>query len=292
MTRPIHSRLLLALAVAALPAAAQTASKPATPAHPSTAAHHATTAHAAGCALHVPEISSKIPALPAGAPCVKTLYTVTRIPTTKLDYASPLLNPEVRESLGGSTETYSLDYVETQVGTGPLAAEHDFFTVKYTGYLAKEGSKFDSSEDHPNKEPITFPYGSHRVIPGWDTGFEGMHVGGKRRIIIPWELAYGENGRPPVIPAKADLVFDVELVSQSATPPPPPQATHPPAPHGEEDDHGPTRPPAGTLPGKPATTPQPQTTPPAGNPPQTQPQSTPPPAGNPPQGSSATTKPQ
>ena len=89
-----------------------------------------------------------------------------------------------------------------------------YYTVNYTGYLV-DGTKFDSSE---GKEPITFPYGAHRVIQGWDTGFEGMHVGGKRRLFVPYQLAYGEAGRPPVIPAKAELVFDVELVSLQAPP--------------------------------------------------------------------------
>ena len=280
MNQSILARTLLALAVAALPAAAQTSPSSA-PEHHAAASttHHAVSHEGAGCVLHAPELSPKIPALPSGSPCVKTLYTLTRIPTTRLDYASPLLSKELHDQLGSSTETYSLEYIDTHVGTGALAAEHDYFTVKYTGYLESDGTKFDSSEDHPGKEPITFPYGMHRVIPGWDTGFEGMHIGGKRRLIIPWELAYGENGRPPVIPAKSNLVFDIELVSQSATPPPPPQNMRRP---GEENDHGPTaHPPTGAPPVHPPTG---ATPPPAGNPPQAttaQPQSATPPAGNP-----------
>jgi peptidylprolyl isomerase len=93
-----------------------------------------------------------------------------------------------------------------------------FYTVHYTGWLT-DGTKFDSSVDRGT--PITFPYGARQVIPGWDTGFEGMHVGGKRRLYIPYQLAYGEPGRPPVIPAKADLIFDIELVDMSDTPPQP-----------------------------------------------------------------------
>jgi peptidylprolyl isomerase len=128
---------------------------------------------------------------------------------------------------------YSLSYIDTVIGTGPLAvpsvlgatqdaSKIQWYTVHYTGWLAKDGTKFDSSYDHPGGSPIVFPYGAHRVIPGWDTGFEGMHVGGKRRLFIPYQLAYGIAGKPPVIPAKADLIFDVELVGISDKPPAPP----------------------------------------------------------------------
>ena len=234
----------LVLATIALPLAAQTAAKPVhhTAAHHTTTEHHATTA---GCA-RLPELSPKIPALAADLPCAKPLYTLTHTPDVHLDYASPLLSPELRASLSPEKTTYSLDYVDTVIGTGPLAQPGKFYTVHYTGYLT-DGTKFDSSVDRG--EPITFPYGQHRVIAGWDTGFEGMHIGGKRRLFIPYELAYGEAGRPPVIPAKAELVFDVEFIAQAdqmpkpkplATPteparpttPPPaanPEATPPPA---------------------------------------------------------------
>jgi len=115
---------------------------------------------------------------------------------------------------------FALKYQDIEVGTGPLAEPLKLYKVKYTGWLAADGKKFDSSEDHPGKEPIQFPQGRGRVIPGWDQGFEGMKIGGKRRIFIPWQLAYGAAGRPPVIPAKADLVFDVELVDVTDMPPP------------------------------------------------------------------------
>jgi peptidylprolyl isomerase len=192
----------LLFAVTALPLGAQTP-----------AVHHATPVHhtAVGGCVKTPELSPKIPALPAGASCAKILYTLTHIPDTRLDYVSPLVSPELRADLAGEKSTYSLIYIDTVVGTGPLAQPGKFYTVHYTGYLP-DGTKFDSSVDRG--EPITFPYGKHRVIQGWDTAFEGMHIGGKRRLFIPYQLAYGEAGRPPIIPAKAELIFDVEFIAQ------------------------------------------------------------------------------
>lgn len=106
---------------------------------------------------------------------------------------------------------YVMRYQEIKMGTGDAAAEGQIYTVNYTGWLASDGTKFDSSYDRG--KPIDFPQGVKRVITGWDQGFEGMHVGGKRRLFIPYQLAYGEKGRPPVIPPKANLIFDVELVA-------------------------------------------------------------------------------
>jgi peptidylprolyl isomerase len=115
---------------------------------------------------------------------------------------------------------FALKFQDISIGTGELAEPLKLYEVKYTGWLAADGKKFDSSEDHPGKEPIKFPQGRGRVIPGWDQAFEGMHVGGKRRIFIPYQLAYGAAGRPPVIPAKSDLIFDIELVSVEDMPAP------------------------------------------------------------------------
>jgi FKBP-type peptidyl-prolyl cis-trans isomerase len=81
--------------------------------------------------------------------------------------------------------------------------------VHYTGYLA-DGKMFDSSIERG--EPIEFPLGQGMVIPGWEEGIALMNVGDKLRLVIPYYLAYGEQGREPIIPAKADLTFDVELV--------------------------------------------------------------------------------
>jgi peptidylprolyl isomerase len=130
---------------------------------------------------------------------------------------------------------FALRYQEIKVGTGDLAAPGQVYTVHYTGWLASDGTKFDSSVDRGT--PFDFMQGTKRVITGWDQGFEGMHVGGKRRLFIPYQLAYGALGRPPVIPAKADLIFDVELVAQRdpnapvhVTPPPPAQPATSPQP--------------------------------------------------------------
>ena len=132
-------------------------------------------------------------------------------------------------ALGLVKTAYALRYVDTEAGPGELAPATGYLTVHYTGWLASNGQKFDSSYDRG--EPITFPVGAHRVIMGWDTGFQGMHIGGKRRLFVPYQLAYGELGNPPRMPAKANLIFDVEFISQSDTPPEQPkQPAPPPAP--------------------------------------------------------------
>lgn len=98
-------------------------------------------------------------------------------------------------------------------GAGTTATTGRSVTVSYTGWLydpAKldsKGTQFDSSTS------FTFSLGAGNVIRGWDTGVVGMRVGGRRRLTIPPELAYGSSGRPPVIPGNATLVFDIELLN-------------------------------------------------------------------------------
>jgi peptidylprolyl isomerase len=236
----IPTTVLLGAAVLAMPLAAQTTTAQATSSSHAAAAHSSSTAtHEVPCARPAPHMPANVPALPATAPCPKALYTLRTTPSTHMVYASPLLSDEVRDALGSGPMTFSLDYVDSVVGTGAKVEAGKYVSVKYTGYLSlpdaqpdtpegkKDGTVFDSTEQHPGKEAFPFQYGNHGVIEGWDTGFEGMRVGGKRRIFIPWELAYGERGRGP-IPPKADLIFDVEVVSQSTTPPAPPARPLPP----------------------------------------------------------------
>ncbi len=102
-----------------------------------------------------------------------------------------------------------LYYVVVKEGNGAQATAGKSVSVHYTGTLA-DGSKFDSSRDR--NQPITFTLGQGQVIKGWDEGIAMMKVGSQYKLIIPYNLAYGEQGRPPVIPAKATLIFDTELM--------------------------------------------------------------------------------
>jgi peptidylprolyl isomerase len=102
-----------------------------------------------------------------------------------------------------------LRYVDLVVGTGASPAAGDQVEVHYTGWL-ENGSKFDSSVDR--RQPFAFPLGAGRVIRGWDEGVATMKVGGKRRLIIPPDLGYGDRGAGRVIPPGATLVFEVELL--------------------------------------------------------------------------------
>ncbi len=102
-----------------------------------------------------------------------------------------------------------LQVIDVEVGAGAEAQVGATAVVHYTGWLA-DGTKFDSSVDR--SQPFSFPLGGGRVISGWDEGVVGMKVGGKRRLIIPPDLAYGPEGRPPTIPPSAELTFDVELL--------------------------------------------------------------------------------
>lgn len=109
-----------------------------------------------------------------------------------------------------------LQKIDTQVGTGREAESGFNVTVHYTGWLfdrtaeGNKGKKFDSSLDR--KQPFNFFLGGGQVIQGWDEGFAGMKIGGKRTLIIPSEMGYGARGAGGAIPPNAVLIFDVELL--------------------------------------------------------------------------------
>ena len=103
----------------------------------------------------------------------------------------------------------TLEKIDIVEGDGEVVKEGAKVTAHYTGALAKDGTIFQSSYD--TGQPI--PFGLNEVIPGWTQGVPGMKVGGKRRLLIPSQLAYGDQGTPDgSIPAQSDLVFDVELI--------------------------------------------------------------------------------
>jgi peptidylprolyl isomerase len=120
-----------------------------------------------------------------------------------------------------------LKVADIVVGTGGEPVSGAILSVHYSGWLQTDGTMFDSSLKR--KQPIKFAFETGGVISGWHKGMAGMKVGGKRQLLIPPDLAYGESGRPPVIPPSSTLIFDVELVDIGEVRVPPTQPTEPPA---------------------------------------------------------------
>ena len=110
----------------------------------------------------------------------------------------------------------SLEVTDVAHGSGAAVAAGQYAIVQYTGWLYEpsapdhKGKEFDSSLK--SGTPFRFQVGAGQVIKGWDQGVAGMQIGGKRRLVIPADLAYGDNGAGDVIPPGATLVFDVDLV--------------------------------------------------------------------------------
>src|ERR1700719_3474352 len=122
--------------------------------------------------------------------------------------------PVIAQPTGKPMTTPSgLQIIDTKVGAGASPKTGQTCVMHYTGWLYENGAKgkkFDSSVDRG--QPFEFPIGTHRVIAGWDEGVATMKVGGKRTLIIPPQLGYGERGAGSAIPPNATLIFDVELI--------------------------------------------------------------------------------
>ena len=155
----------------------------------------------------------------------KTTSAVAARPSFELDPDDPnpilfAMAPDTNQAdasaLGGPLDApdtqitaSGLKITELQVGEGAVAASGQTVQVHYRGTL-ENGKQFDASYDRGT--PFNFPLGAGRVIKGWDEGVVGMKVGGKRKLVIPPDLAYGSRGAGGVIPPNATLVFEVELL--------------------------------------------------------------------------------
>lgn len=139
---------------------------------------------------------------------------VMQIELLELLPPAPDAPTEVDEDEYTTTES-GLQYVDLEEGEGPEAEEGDAVTVHYTGWL-EDGTRFDSS--YNRGEPLPLVVGSGQVIPGWDEGLVGMQMGGRRQLVIPPDLAYGEQGAGGVIPPDATLIFEVEMEDVGSIP--------------------------------------------------------------------------
>ena len=130
-------------------------------------------------------------------------------PAKKAGQASKKTKPKVTVPSGPPPK--QLEVNDLEEGSGAEAKAGDTVTVQYVGVGYESGEEFDASWDRG--EPFPFQLGAGMVIPGWEQGIEGMKVGGRRELIIPPELAYGQAGSPPAIGPNETLIFVVDLLA-------------------------------------------------------------------------------
>ena len=155
--------------------------------------------------------STKTSPIPSGSGSTVPAPTQTTPTATTAATTGPLAHkPKVARGTGAAPK--QLVIRDLIVGKGPAAKAGQTLNVQYVGVLFKNGKQFDASWDRGG-QPFSFPLGQGQVIPGWDRGLVGMHVGGRRQLIIPAALAYGAAGSPPTIPPNSPLIFDIDLIS-------------------------------------------------------------------------------
>jgi peptidylprolyl isomerase len=261
--------LVLLMAASATAALAQTPTSPAPAARP---------------APPKPILAADVPAQPANIKCAKYDSCVFIPP------------PGIPPAEGTLKTAFTLRYQDIKLGDGATAEPAKEYIFHYTAWLASDGKQFDTSYNHRGKimdknqkpvkdangndalgppQPLTITQGAQgdeHALTGIDQGFEGMRVGGKRRIIIPYQLAYGSRERPspgpdfPVgIPPKSDLIFDVELLAVN-DPPDKSKHTGAPPPHAPAAPATPAKP-AKSAPAAPNAAPPPATAPANATPP-------------------------
>jgi FKBP-type peptidyl-prolyl cis-trans isomerase FkpA len=144
------------------------------------------------------------------------VFNIVRIALLAVICAALLNACGSRELPPATVGVEQLQVADLVAGGGSEAVAGRRVTVHYSGWLYDparpdaKGAPFDSSRE--GGRPFTFQLGAGQVIAGWDQGVQGMKVGGQRRLVIPHDLAYGERGAGGVIPPRATLVFDVELL--------------------------------------------------------------------------------